>query len=317
MNRTIRASILLVGVLVVGLPLAACSPGGSSRAADAAEKPPPTLEGVWQRAEIVYESGPDAGRHTVDVQPSIYIFAKTHYAISAVNGFTPRPFMSEAPTVEEQGRAYAPFTGNSGTYRNDGDKLALSPVVAKNPAVMDGATTLDYDVSWVGDDLWLTNATPENGIVKTRFARLAGDPAKVTTESRKLQGVWRRAEMVVGSGPDAGTHVADMQPGYYVFTPNHFASNYVSSFVPRPPLGDTPTNIEYGAVFTPFVSFGGTYTVEKDVLTLLPIVTKDPNNMRGRPFQSIRLEWAGSDVWFIYTGSDGVQNRTRLTPVED
>ncbi len=54
---------------------------------------------------------------------------------------------------------------------------------------MDGSTKLDYDVSWVGDDLWLTNTTPENGIVKTRFARLAEDQTQVTEESRRLQGV--------------------------------------------------------------------------------------------------------------------------------
>lgn len=312
MNRTISALVFLVG-----LPLAACSPGDTPREAAAAEKPPPTIEGVWQRAEIVYETGEHAGRHTVDVQPSVYIFSKTHYGISAVNGFAPRPYLGEKPTVEEEGRAYAPFTGNSGTYVSSEDKLTLSPLTAKDPAVMDGVAKQEYDVSWVGDDLWLTNATPENGIVKTRFARLTEDQTQVTEESRRLQGVWRRAEMVVGAGPDAGTHVADMQPGYYIFTPTHFVSNYVSSFAPRPPLGDAPTDTEYGAVFTPFASFGGAYTVEKNVLTFLPIVTKNPNNMRGRPFQSIQVEWAGDDVWFIYTGIDGTQNRTRLTPVKD
>lgn len=312
MNRTIRALVLLIG-----LPLAACGPGEPSRVADAAEKPPPTLEGVWRRAEIVHEIGPYAGRHTVDVQPSLYIFSKTHYAITAVNGFLARPYLGEAPSVEEEGRAYEPFTAISGTYASQDDKLTLSPLAAKNPSNMNGETKLDYDLIWVGDDLWLTTTTPDNGIVKTRFERLAEDLTKVTPESARLQGVWRRAEMIVGAGPDAGAHVADMQPGYYIFTPTHFVANYVSSFMPRPPLGDAPTETEYGAVFTPFASFGGTYTVEKDVLTFLPMVSKNPNNMRGRPFQSIQVEWADDDVWFIYTGMDGTQNRTRLTPVKD
>jgi hypothetical protein len=33
--------------------------------------------------------------------------------------------------------------------------------------------------------------------------------------------------------------------------------------------------------------------------------------------EAIEVEWAGEDVWFIYTGADGVQNRVRLTPVAD
>ncbi len=313
MNRTI--AVLL---LVVGLPLAACGPADSIRTADAAERPPPTLEGVWQRAEIVHETGPQAGRHTVDVQPSLYVFGKMHYAITAVDGFASRANLSEEPSIEEEGRAYAPFTGNSGTYSNADGKLTLARLAAKDPLNMVGGNTLQYDVSWVGEDLWLTRATPESGVVKTRFSRLPEDETKVTPESQRLQGVWRRAEMVVGSGPDAGTHVADMQPGYYIFTPTHFAANYVSSFAPRPLLSEAPTDTERGGVFGAFTSFGGTYTVDdKNVLILVPIVTKNPNNMRGRPFQSIQIEWAGSDVWFIYTGADGTQNRTRLTPVAD
>ncbi len=103
MNQTMSALLFLVA-----LPLAACSPGESPRVADAAEKPPPTIEAPWQRAEIVYESGEHAGRHTVDVQPSLYIFSKTHYAITAVNGFAPRPYLGEKPTVEEEGAPMCP-----------------------------------------------------------------------------------------------------------------------------------------------------------------------------------------------------------------
>jgi hypothetical protein len=313
MKRTIGVLLLLAAPL-----LAACGPADSIRAADAAEKPPPTIEGVWQRAEIVRETGPQAGRHTVDVQPSLYVFGKTHYAITAVDGFTPRAYLGEPPTIEEEGRASVPFTGSSGTYTRSDDKLTLAPLAAKDPASMVGGKTSDYDVSWVGDDLWLTQADPDNGIVRTRFARTTEDQTKVTNEARRLQGVWRRAEMIVGSGPDAGAHVANMQPGYYIFTPTYFVANYVSSFAPRPFLSEAPTEAEYGGIFGAFVSFGGTYTVDdKDTLVLSPIVTKNPNNMRGRPFQSIKLEWAGNDVWFIYTGADGTQNRTRLTPVTD
>jgi hypothetical protein len=108
-----------------------------------------------------------------------------------------------------------------------------------------------------------------------------------------------------------------MQPGYYIFDPPFFAGNFVSGFAPRLALGENATNADRGKAFAPFASFAGTYTVDDDELVFRPLVTMNPNNMRGRPFQPIRIEWADPDVWFIYTGADSVQNRVRLTPVED
>jgi hypothetical protein len=289
----------------------------SPREATAAEHSPPALEGVWHVTWINVASGPDAGPHTVDVQPAVYIFAKTHYAITAVNGFEARPYLSEKPTDAENGRAFAPFTGGAGTYTSDAGKLTLTPQVSKDPADMADGTTRVYELSWVDDKVLLVETTPESGQVRTELSRLAGDLLTVSPEAQRLQGVWRRAEMVVGAGADKGTHVDDMQPGYYIFSPPYFAGNFVSGFAPRPLLSEKPTDEEFGKVFAPFASFAGTYTVDDDVLTFRPLVTMNPNNMRGRPFQPIRTEWAGEDVWFIYTSLDGRQNRVRLIRVPD
>lgn len=306
---------IIVATSFLGLLTAGCGPSGSDRAADAADNPP-VIEGVWKRAEVVIESGPNAGPHTIDIQPSIYVFSKTHYAYSAVEGFAPRMFLTENPTVEEQGRAFAAFSGGSGTYAASGGGVTLTPAVAVDPSAMTGLPVA-YETSWVGQDLWLKSTSLEGGEVRTRLIRQAEDASRPSEGARKLQGVWRRSEMIVGTGPDTGRHFDDMQPGFYIFTPNYFAANFVSTFAPRPALSQAPTETEMGTVLGPFASFGGEYTVEGNKLTLKPIVTKDPNNMRGRPFQPIELEWEGNDVWFVYTGADGTQNRTRLTPVAD
>jgi hypothetical protein len=309
---------MLAVILLASPPLWACSPGTSSREAAAAERPPPVLEGAWRRIRVDVETGPNAGAHDVDTQPGIYIFSKTHYAITAVDGFAARPYVSENPTDEESGRAFAPFTGSTGAYASDTDKLTLTPQVTKNPADMVGGKTVDYDLTWVDDTVWLTETTPEGGSVRTQLARLSDDRLKVSPAAARLKGVWRRAEMIVGAGEEKGRHVDDMQPGYYIFSPPTFAGNFVSAFAPRPLLGEAPTDADLGKAFTPFASFAGTYTVDdKDVLVLHPLVTMNPNNMRGRPYQSIKTEWAGEDVWFIYTGVDGIQNRVRLTRVPD
>ncbi len=313
MNRSKLAVMLLASHI-----LWACSPDVSSREGAAAERPPPTLTGVWHATRVHVESGPDAGSHTVDVQPAIYIFANKHYAITAVNGFQARGYLGNEPTDEEQGVAFTPFTGSTGLYASDADKLTLTPQVTKDPGDMITPKPADYELVWIDDKVLLTTtAAPESGRVGVELTRLTDEALQVSPQAQRLKGVWRRTEMIVGAGANAGAHLDDMQPGYYIFDPPFFAGNFVTGFAPRAALGDKATDADRGKAFAPFASFAGSYTVKDDVLVFRPLVTMNPNNMRGRPFQPIQIEWADQDVWFIYTGADGTQNRVRLTRVED
>jgi hypothetical protein len=304
-------------ILLAFAALSACGPKPETR--EMAAQPPPGLEGAWHVTWISIESGPNAGSHTVDVQPAIYLFSKSHYAITAVNGFEARPYLGREPTNEENGRAFTPFTGSTGTYQSTTGALTLTEQVAKDPADMAGGKTHDFNLEWVDGKVLLIATTPETGQVRTELTRLPSDAdlLPVSPESRRLKGVWRRAEMTIDAGEDKGRHVEDMQPGYYVFDPPYFAGNFVSAFAPRPLLGKKPTDADRGKAFAPFVSFAGTYTLSDNVLVFRPLVTQNPNNMRGLPFQSIKTEWAGEDVWLIYTSREGRQNRVRLARVED
>ena len=304
-------------VCVLGLPLTACDAGSPPAAPFQPAEVPQVLEGVWQRAEIVVDSGPDAGPHLIDIQPSIYIFARTHYGVSAVEGFAPRPYLGEDPSEAEQGAAFFPFSGESGTYNVANDKLTLLPLVTKDPIEMGGVAPRVYDIAWDGIDVWLTSKRANRSSVRVRLTRVDDDARLATDAARRLAGVWRRAEMIVGAGPDAGRHVDDAQPGFYLFTPRFFVGNYVSVFSPRPPLGNLITDEAMGKNYNSFVSFAGTFTLRDDVLVLAAIVSQNPNTMRGRPFQSIDVTWEGEDVWFIYKNAEGVENRTRLVRVPD
>lgn len=307
----------LVGAIcLLGLPLAACDSGAPPQPTPI-EEVAPVLEGVWQRVEIVIESGHDAGVHVLDVQPSLYIFSKSHYAFAAVEGFVPRPFLGAEPTDADRGRAHLPYSGEMGTYAHADGKLKLTPIVAKDPAAMGGGAPSEFDVVWDGIEVWLNTTAPDGGAIRTRLARVDDDVRLASAAARRLAGVWRRAEMIVGAGPDAGAHVDDMQPGYYIFTPRAFVGTYVSSFAPRPPLSANPTDEALGRNYASFVSFGGTYALRDGELILRGMVSQNPSNMQGRPFQSIKVEWEGEDVWFIYTNAAGVQNRTRLVRVAD
>jgi hypothetical protein len=303
-------------ILLAFVALSACSPKPTAREVKA-ELPAPGLEGAWHATWISIESGPNAGSHTVDVQPAVYIFSRTHYAITAVNGFEARPYLGRKPTDEENGRAFTPFTGSTGTYQSNAGALTLVEQVAKDPADMAGGKTHDFNLEWVDGKVLLVATTPETGQVRTELTRLLADVAPVSPEARRLKGVWRRAEMTIDTGEDKGTHLDDMQPGYYVFDPPYFSGNFVSAFAPRPLLGKKATDADRGKAFAPFVSFAGTYTLSNNVLVFRPLVTQNPNNMRGIPFQSIKTEWAGEDVWLIYTSREGRQNRVRLARVPD
>lgn len=306
----------LAVILLAWPALWACSPGDASKDA-AAERSPPTLPGVWHATRIFVESGPNAGTHTVDVQPAMYIFAKSHYAIAAVNGFQARGYLGGEPTEEQQGVAFTPFTGSAGVYTSDANKLTLTPQVSKDPGDMIAPQPVSYELQWVEDKVLLSTTAPEAGTITTELSRLTDDGLRVSPEAQRLKGVWRRTEMIVGEGPGAGPHLDDMQPGYYIFEPPYFSGNFVTGFAPRPALSETATDADRGRAFAPFASFAGTYTVDEGTLVFRPLVTLNPNNMRGRPFQPIKIEWADADVWFIYTGANNVQNRVRLTPVAD
>ncbi len=309
--------ITTILLLPLATAMVACSPAAAPD--DAVELPPPVIEGVWRTSEVRHEAGPFAGSHSLDVQPSVHIFANGYYGVAAVDGFAARTFIGATPTDAETGRAYAPFIGHGGTYTSEDERLSLSPLVAKDPALMDGLTTVDHDVSWVDGDAWLTATTPNAGRVMTRLTPVSYEGGQLSSGEQKLQGVWRRVEKVVDRGVEAGRHLETIQPGYYIFLDDKFVANFVSAFAPRTPAPLEATDEELGQVYGPYSSFGGRFDVEgNDLLTFWPAVTLNPNNMRGRPFQSINLEWQDDgDVWFVYTSTDGAQNRTRLTRVSD
>lgn len=97
-------------------------------------------QGVWRPAEVVISSGPNAGRHTSDVQPGLLLITNRHYSTTFVQGFAPRPAFSDSPTDEERARIWGPFTANAGTYELKDSTFSFTPSVAKNPSVMAGTT---------------------------------------------------------------------------------------------------------------------------------------------------------------------------------
>ena len=122
-----------------------------------------SLIGVWKPVEVVLSGGPDAGRHTTDLQPGQAIFTGQHYATLYVSGFAPRPRLSTQPTDEERGKVFDKFIANAGTYQLKDSVLSYTPVVAKNPATMSG-TTYTMFVRIRADSAWFTSRAATTGI---------------------------------------------------------------------------------------------------------------------------------------------------------
>jgi hypothetical protein len=95
----------------------------------------------------------------------------------------------------------------------------------------------------------------------------------------KLEGVWQGVE-AKWTGPTPGTN-SNPQPGFYIFTKNHYSTVAVIGDKPRPQAQDVEkaTADELRAMWGPFVANAGTYEISGDTLTTRPLVAKNPKVM--------------------------------------
>ena len=125
-------------------------------AQSAARKP---MEGVWKVAEIVV-TGADAS-NVANPQPSLFIFAKSHYSMMLIPGNEPRTlFKGEEPTNQEKMSAFDSFVANTGTYEVTGSTLTIRPIVARYPNFMAGGFS-KYQFQMDGNTLWLTEKSTD------------------------------------------------------------------------------------------------------------------------------------------------------------
>ena len=178
LSQGIFMKLATVALAALALPLVAFAqtPAPTAKPAAATAKPAvaPTLVGVWKRIEVEVSAGADKGKHTTDVQPSLYIFTKAHYSVTSVTNFKPRPALSAKPTDAETVAAFTPFAGNAGTYKLDGAKITFNRVVSKDPALMSaGAAPPTGDLEWAGKDVWLTTTAADGSKTRARLTRVA------------------------------------------------------------------------------------------------------------------------------------------------
>ena len=127
--------------------------------------------GVWKTVEVTVSGGPNAGRHTSDVQPGLLFITGRHYSMTLVMGFAPRPQLNENSSAEELAKVWGPFTANAGTYQIKDSTFSYTPVVAKNPGVMSGGTlTSGFRIR--ADSMWFTTKDPDGIETRIKLVRI-------------------------------------------------------------------------------------------------------------------------------------------------
>jgi hypothetical protein len=151
-NIARRATLALTAAICLSAASAAAQPSANS------------VEGVWKVTSAV-ATGANPVTNT-SPQPSLYIFARGHYANVADNGRAARTAVTFAdpakPTDAEKLAKYdewAPIGAQAGTYEVKGSTLIRHPIVAKNVGAL---TPPDQssEITVTGDTLVITTKSP-------------------------------------------------------------------------------------------------------------------------------------------------------------
>jgi hypothetical protein len=126
---------------------------------------------------------------------------------------------------------------------------------------------------------------------------LAQNPAK-----KSLEGVWKIAESEF-MGADT-SKISNPQPSLIIFGPKYYSMMMVPGEKPRALFkGLNPTNEEKISAFDSFFAQSGTYDVAGSVLTVHPVVAKNPNYMSGG-FIKYQFRLDGNTLWLTSKSTD-------------
>ena len=127
------------------------------------------------------------------------------------------------------------------------------------------------------------------------------------SKSRSLQGVWQVVELTT-TGPAARTMaIPEPRPNLTIITARHYSRIQVEAET-RPVLADVTkaSADELRAAWGPFSGEAGTYVIEGNLITMRPIVAKNPAAMAPKAFSRWSYKLEGDTLWVIaQTNQDG------------
>jgi hypothetical protein len=140
------------------------------------------------------------------------------------------------------------------------------------------------------------------------------------TTSPGIVGVWKVSELL-SRAPGENWSNASPQLTLYIFSKRHYSYMFTAGGGPRSLFaGDPnkPTDAEMVTAYKTFVAATGTYVLSGPTLTLTAKITKNPNEMTGKPL-IYKVELNGDELRMTITNppfSPGRERRIVLTRVE-
>ncbi|HKA45278.1 MAG TPA: lipocalin-like domain-containing protein [Burkholderiales bacterium] len=125
------------------------------------------LMGAWKVTEIANPDGPPL----TSPQAGLYLFTEKHYSAVRLNGSKPLPSYpsNDVATDADKVAVFNMLYMNTGSYTVSGNKLTLSPTVAKSAFAMEPGRTLEYEFTVKGDTLTLVQKPKGPGL---KFVRV-------------------------------------------------------------------------------------------------------------------------------------------------
>src|SRR5689334_2828209 len=116
-----------------------------------------------------------------------------------------------------------------------------------------------------------------------------------TASKPSVQGTWRTVAVTL---PDGRT-ITNLQPNLTIVTAKHYSRVEVHADAPRPTVPDvnTATADQLRAIWGNFVAEAGTYEINGSVMTMRPLVAKNPAAMATGAFTSYEFTLVGDTVW--------------------
>jgi len=123
-------------------------------------------------------------------------------------------------------------------------------------------------------------------VVAAGVIALSTATASGQSKSASIQGVWQAVEVHIPGPTPRTIRVREPRPNLTIITAGHYSRVQVDSDAPRPIPADIAkaTADELRAVWGSFVGEAGTYQISGSLITMRPIVAKNPAAMKPGAF---------------------------------
>jgi len=131
-------------------------------------------------------------------------------------------------------------------------------------------------------------------------AGLSGPDVAAQSPHESLQGVWQAVQVTLPGPAPQTINIAEPRPNLTILTAKHYSRVQVDAVEPRPiPIDIARASAdELRAAWGPFVGEAGTYEIGAgNVLTMRPIVAKNPAAMKSGAFTTWSYKLEGNTVW--------------------